>query len=124
MKLQAPFLVLWTLAVGASVAAFVLHLALRGRTMQLGYELGRARAEQGRLREVERALEVEQASYQTPQRVDVVARTLLGMSAPMADRIVPLAAPAVAPPPPVAPAPTSADAGPAPIEPPVATRGR
>ncbi len=124
MKLQAPFLVLWTLAVGASVAAFVLHLALRGRTMQLGYELGRARAEQGRLREVERALEVEQASYQTPQRVDVVARTLLGMSAPMADRIVPLAAPAVAPPPPVAPAPASADAGPAPIEPPVATRGR
>ena len=47
MKLEGgsrPFLVLWTLAVIASSAAFVLHLALRVRSVELGYELGRAHA--------------------------------------------------------------------------------
>lgn len=85
-----PFLVLWVLAVTASVAAFVLHLALRGRVMSLGYELGRARAEQARLREVRRVLELEVASYQTPQRVEVVGRTLLGMTPPTPERIFPM----------------------------------
>ena len=90
MNRRSPFLVLWTLAVTASVAAFVLHLALRGRNVSLGYQLGRARNEQARLREVKRVLELEAASYKTPQRVEVVARTLLGMGPPSADRIVPL----------------------------------
>jgi cell division protein FtsL len=85
-----PFLVLWTLAVAASTTAFVLHLALRGRTVQLGYDLGRARGEQARLREVKRVLELEAASFETPQRVEVVARTLLGMQPPTADRILPM----------------------------------
>ena len=48
---QRPFLALWTLAVVATVAAFVVHLALRGRMVDLGYKLGHARAEQARLRE-------------------------------------------------------------------------
>jgi cell division protein FtsL len=87
-----PFLVLWVLAVTACVAAFVLHLALRGRVMSLGYELGRARAEQARLREVRRVLELEVASYQTPQRVEVVGRTLLGMTPPTPERIFPMSA--------------------------------
>jgi cell division protein FtsL len=85
------FIALWTLAVIASVCAFVLHLAMRGRTVALGYELGRARAEQARLREVKRVLQVESASYKTPERVEIVARTLLGMEPPAPDRIVPLA---------------------------------
>ena len=97
MRSQRPFLLLWTLAVVATVAAFVLHLALRGRTVQLGYQLGRARSEQARLREIKRVLELEAASYETPQRVEVVARTLLGMRPPEADRIVPLGGPAVSP---------------------------
>lgn len=92
MNHHRPFLVLWVLAVTASVAAFVLHLALRGRVMSLGYELGRARAEQARLREVRRVLELEVASYQTPQRVEIVARTLLGMAPPAADRVFPMSA--------------------------------
>src|SRR5690349_21785280 len=111
MRSQRPFLVLWTLAVAASVAAFVLHLALRGRTVELGYQLGRARGDQARLREIKRVLELEAASYETPQRVEMVARTLLGMQPPSADRIVPVsgmsislpqapAAPRVAPAPP------------------------
>ena len=85
------FLPLWTLAIAATVSAFVVHLALRGRTVQLGYELGRAHQEQSRLREVRRVLEVESASYKTPERVEIVARTLLGMEPPSSDRIVPVA---------------------------------
>ena len=85
------FIALWTFAVTASVCAFVLHLAMRGRTVALGYELGRAHAEQARLREVKRVLQVESASYKTPERVEIVARTLLGMEPPTPDRIVPLA---------------------------------
>jgi cell division protein FtsL len=83
-----PFLSIWTLAVVATVAAFVLHLALRGRTVDLGYRLGRARAEQARLREVKRVLSLEAASYETPQRVEMVARTLLGMTPPPPERVI------------------------------------
>lgn len=91
------FLPLWTLAVVATVSAFVVHLALRSKTLQLGYELGHTRQEESRLREVKRVLEVEAASYKTPERVDIVARTLLRMDTPAADRIVPMtAAPAAA----------------------------
>ena len=72
MKSRRPFLILWTLAVAASVAAFVLHLALRGCNVELGYDLGKARGEQARLREVKHVLELEAASYETPQRVEVV----------------------------------------------------
>ncbi|MCU0655501.1 MAG: cell division protein FtsL [Polyangiaceae bacterium] len=88
MSHHRPFLVLWVLAVTASVAAFVLHLAMRSKAMHLGYELGRARAEQARLREVRRVIELEVASYHTPQRVEVVARTLLHMEPPSPDRII------------------------------------
>lgn len=86
------FLAVWTLATAAAVSAFVLHLALRSKTVQLGYELGRARQHEARLREVKRVLEVEAASYKTPERVDIVARTLLGMEVPPADRVVPMSA--------------------------------
>jgi len=86
------FLVHWTLAVVAASLAFVVHLAIRGRTVSLGYELGKARQEQARLREVKRVHELEAASYKTPERVEIVARSLLGMEPPAHDRIVPLRA--------------------------------
>ena len=106
MRVVRPaFLPLWTLAVAATVSAFVVHLALRGRTVQLGYELGRARQEQARLGEVRRVLELEAASYKTPERVEIVARTLLGMEPPPPDRIVAL--PAL---PPTSPAPAPSPA--------------
>jgi cell division protein FtsL len=82
------FVVTWTFATIACVCAFVVHLALRGRTLSLGYELGRARAEQAHLREVKRVLELESASYKTPERVEVIARTLLGMEPPPPERII------------------------------------
>jgi cell division protein FtsL len=87
---QRPFLALWTVAVIAAVAAFVVHLALRGRTVDLGYKLGKARSEQASLREVKRVLSLEAASYETPQRVENVARTLLGMSPPPPERVIAL----------------------------------
>jgi cell division protein FtsL len=86
---KRPFLVLWTLAVIAATSAFTVYLALRMRSVELGYDLGRAHAHLGRLREVKRVLELELASYETPERVDLVARSMLGMSEPSADRILP-----------------------------------
>ncbi len=91
MASRRAFLPIWTMAIAATASAFVVHLALRGQTVQLGYELGRARSEQAKLREVERVLELEAASYKTPERVELVARTLLGMEPPVPERIVPLA---------------------------------
>ena len=88
MSSRPAFLPVWTIAMAATVSAFVLHLALRGKTVQYGYELGRARQEQARLREVKRVLELEAASYKTPERVEIVARTLLGMEPPRPERIV------------------------------------
>jgi cell division protein FtsL len=82
------FLGLWILAIVATCAAFVLYLALRVRSVELGYELGRAHAKVARLREVKRVLELELASHKTPERVDLVARTLLGMSEPTPERIL------------------------------------
>jgi cell division protein FtsL len=82
------FVPIWTLAVIASSAAFIVHLALRSKNLELGYEIGRARSEEARLRETKRVLELESASYKTPSRVDVVARTLLGMEQAPPDRIV------------------------------------
>jgi cell division protein FtsL len=86
------FIALWTLAVFAAVSAFVVHLSLRGRTVALGYELGRARSEQTRLLEMRRVLELEAASYKTPARVENVARTLLGMEQAPPERIISLRA--------------------------------
>jgi cell division protein FtsL len=91
MSTGKAFLPLWTVAIVATTSAFVVHLALRSRTVQLGYELGRTHQEQARLREVKRVLELEAASYKTPERVEIVARTLLGMEPPTSDRIIPVA---------------------------------
>jgi cell division protein FtsL len=83
-----PFIVLWTLAVAGATSAFVVHLATRVKTLQLGYELGAAHAQLGRLREVKRVLELERASLETPERVDFVARTLFGMGEPEPERLL------------------------------------
>lgn len=88
-RAERVFLTLWSLAVLAATAAFVLHLGLRVKSVELGYELGRAHARVARLREVKHVLELEVASHKTPERVDFVARTLLGMTEPTADRILP-----------------------------------
>ena len=88
MRSERVFLILWTLAVLAATAAFILHLSLRVKSVELGYELGRSHAKVERLREVKHVLELELSSHKTPERVDFVARTLLGMSEPTPDRIL------------------------------------
>jgi cell division protein FtsL len=109
LRNENVFLTLWTLAVAAATAAFVLQLSLRVRAVELGYELGRAHAHLERLREVRHVLELELSSHKTPERVDFVARTLLGMSEPDPERIV---AAGAMPEVPEAPAPASSgDAG-------------
>jgi cell division protein FtsL len=87
---QRRFMLLWVLAVAATVSAFVVHLALRGRTVDVGFRLGKARAEQASLREVKRVLELEAASYQTPRRVETVARSLLQMTPPPPEKVIPI----------------------------------
>jgi cell division protein FtsL len=91
-KANDSFLLVWTLAVVAAVLAFSVHLTLRGKTLETGYELGRARVEQNRLRESKRVLELEAASYKNPARVELLSRTLLGMERPAAERIITLPA--------------------------------
>lgn len=88
MKRPRTFLVLWTLVVAAAVAAFSVHLALRGRAFELGYQLGESHTSLAALRESKRVLELELASYKTPERVGLVARSLLSMSPPSADRLL------------------------------------
>ncbi len=92
MRDTRVFVAIWCLSVAATCAAFVTHLAMRGKSVMLAYELGRARSEQSRLRETKRVLEVEASSYKTPERVETVARSLLGMDPPSSDRILPLSA--------------------------------
>jgi cell division protein FtsL len=87
---QRRFLILWTLAVAASSAAFIVYLALRGKTVDVGFRLGKLRNEQSHLREVKRVLELEATSYQTPKRVEMVARTLLGMTPPQPEKVISL----------------------------------
>lgn len=89
---NGAFLACWTMAVIAATAAFCVHLTVRVRAIELGYEMGRAHSQLTRLREVRRVLELEVASYETPERVDLVARTLLGMAPPGADRVLHAAA--------------------------------
>ena len=83
------FLLLWTLAVIAATAAFVFHVAVRVRSIELGYQLGRKHAEVARLREVKRVLELERSAHETPERIDLIGRSLLGMEEPSQDRILP-----------------------------------
>jgi cell division protein FtsL len=87
-KRDNVFLVLWTLSVLATTLLFLFYLGVRVRTIELGYELGKAQADLARLREVERVLELELSAHETPERIDLVSRTLFGMEEPAPERII------------------------------------
>jgi cell division protein FtsL len=87
MKRPSRFLFLMTLVAAAGVAAFSVHLALRGRAFELGYELGQSHSTLATLRESKRVLELELTSHKTPERVSLVARSLLGMQPPRPERM-------------------------------------
>lgn len=84
------FLLLWTLAVLASTAAFLFYLVVRVKAVELGYELGQSHQKLARLREVERVLSLELGAHRTPERVDLIARALFGMQEPAPERVRPL----------------------------------
>ncbi|MDX2051471.1 MAG: hypothetical protein SFV15_03710 [Polyangiaceae bacterium] len=88
MSRTGVFLTLWTLAVLAATSAFVLFLALRVNSIEIGYELGRVHTKVARLREVKRVLELELASQKTPERIEFVARALFDMSPPEPSRLI------------------------------------
>ena len=73
---------MWTAAVVAATAAFLAHLAVRHEVVRLGYEVGKARAEQRRLQEQKRLLEVEAAALRQAARIEAIAHGRLGMAPP------------------------------------------
>ena len=86
------FLMLWTAAVLATAAAFVVHLSMRFETVRLGYEVGAERREERRLLEQKRLLSVEAATLRQSARVETVARGVLQMDVPEAARVIPIVA--------------------------------
>lgn len=93
MTRTTRFVSLWTLAVIATASAFVLYLALRSRSVELGYRLGRARNKQAQLRETRRVLQVEAVAYRNPERVGALAKGVLQMEEPPPQRIFVVGAP-------------------------------
>lgn len=87
-SVAARFLMLWTAAVLATAAAFVVHLSMRFETVRLGYDVGAARAEQRRLIEQRRLLALEAATLRQRQRIETIASGRLEMSVPDAERVV------------------------------------
>lgn len=88
--MKGRFLLLWSVAVLATAAAFVAHLALRGTTVELGYEVGRARRLQRSLIEQRRLLALEAATLRQAERVETVARGTLDMEVPEPARVIPV----------------------------------
>ncbi|MFK8001178.1 MAG: cell division protein FtsL [Polyangiales bacterium] len=89
-KSSASFIMLWTAAVLATAAAFIVHLSMRFETIELGYEVGAERREQRRLIEECRLLSLEAATLRQSERVEAVGRGVLQMDTPNAERIVPI----------------------------------
>ena len=87
---RASFIMLWTAAVLATAAAFIVHLSMRFETIDLGYDVGAERSEQRRLIEECRLLSLEAAILRDSARVESVARGVLEMDVPSPDRVVPV----------------------------------
>lgn len=83
---------LWSVAVLATAAAFVAHLALRFETVRLGYDVGHARRAQRGLVEQRRILSLEAATLRQAARVETVARGSLNMDVPDSTRVIPIQA--------------------------------
>ncbi len=88
--MRARFLMLWTVAVVATAASFIVHLTLRFETVRLGYDVGEARAQQNKLQEQRRLLALEAATLRQSDRVETVARSALQMDVADAPRVITL----------------------------------
>ncbi|MBO6940771.1 MAG: cell division protein FtsL [Deltaproteobacteria bacterium] len=85
---SARFVMLWTAAVLATAAAFVVHLSMRFETVRLGYDVGAERREQRRLVEQKRLLSLEAATLREAARVEAIARGALKMKEPEPERVI------------------------------------
>lgn len=75
--------------------AMLLHAWVRTRVTEQGYVLSRLSAEYRDLTRAHEALQLKAAELRSPQRIEELARTRLGMSAPSIDRVVVLVGGAV-----------------------------
>jgi cell division protein FtsL len=82
------FLALWCVAVLATAAAFVVHLAIRFETVRLGYEVSEERGRQRALLQDRRLLSIEAATLRQTGRIETIARGTLGMEVPKPTRII------------------------------------
>jgi cell division protein FtsL len=88
--MKTRFLMLWTVAVLATAAAFVVHLTLRFETVRLGYQVGEARRTQRELIDAQHILSLEAAALSQPDRIELVARRTLGMDVAHPNQIISL----------------------------------
>jgi cell division protein FtsL len=58
--------------------------------LQAGYQLEEMRSRHAQVQEWNRTLRLEQAALLDPMRIDMLARSRLGLGAPAADRVVPM----------------------------------
>lgn len=86
------FLPLWCVAVFATAAAFVVHLAIRFETVRLGYEVSEERQRQSDLLQNRRLLSIEAATLRQSGRIETIARGALGMEVPKPTRIITMSA--------------------------------
>jgi hypothetical protein len=86
--MKAGFVTLWTAAVFATAAAFIVHLTLRFDILRLGYTLSKERASQEQLVEQRRLLSLEAATLRQMDRVEAVARGAFGMDVAPAPRVI------------------------------------
>jgi cell division protein FtsL len=76
------------LACALVAAAMLLHAWVRTRVTEQGYRLSRLSAEYRDLSREHESLQIHAAELQSPQRVEELARTRLGMGPPAIDRVV------------------------------------
>lgn len=86
--MKSRFLTLWGVAVFATAAAFIVHLAIRFETVRLGYEVSEERERQRELLQDRRLLSIEAAMLRQSGRIETIARGSLGMEVPKPTRIV------------------------------------
>ena len=58
------------------------------RVVQLGYRISRLETEQARAHDLNRKLRIELVSLRSPERIEKIAKTKLGLINPPADRVV------------------------------------
>jgi cell division protein FtsL len=86
-----------TLACALVASALLFHAWVRTRVTEEGYRLSRLSAEHHELVREHERLQLRAAELKSPQRIEELARSRLGMGPPQVDRVVVLSGGAVRP---------------------------